>query len=94
MATILGSGMRQLQTTVTADPASINGNTTGTVNLTVGGSVPGMLFLIQVPSTVDAGIMVGSMGVCNTAGTVIARLANVTASPIDVGSTVFTVVAL
>lgn len=94
MAIKIGSGMRTLARTVTANPDSIGANTTGTVSLSVTGSVPGGVYLVQVPSTVDAGIIVQGLAVCNTAGTVIVRLANVTGTPIDVGSTIFTVIGL
>ncbi len=94
MAIIIGSGMRQNAVVVSGNPDNILANTTGTVSLTVNGAVPGQIFIIQAPSTVDAGILVGAVGVCNTAGTVIVRLANVTVGPINMAATDFTVVTL
>jgi len=94
MAIQIGSGMRTLAVTVSGNPDSIGANTTGTVSLTVDGARPGGVYIIQAPSTVDAGIITQSVGVCNTAGTVIVRLANVTGTPIDVGATNFVVIGL
>jgi len=94
MPILVGSGMRQIVVAATVNPASIAANTTGETNVTVTGAVPGQVFIVQPPSTLDAGIVCCSPAICTTAGTVILRLANVTVAPIDVASSTFNFIAL
>ena len=91
MAIVCGSG-HQIVIEVTADPGSITNATVGTVSLTVPGALPGMLFAVQAASLADGLVIANSY--CTTAGTVVVRIANVTAAPIDDASQTFRVIAL
>ena len=92
MAIVVGSGMRPIIIEVTADPASIAANTTGSVSLTVPGSLPGMIFIVQAADLVS-GLVLGQ-AYCATAGTVVVPIGNVTVGAIDDASQTFRVVAL
>lgn len=94
MAILVGSGMRQIVVAVTVNPNSIGANTTGETSVSVTGAVPGQVFLVQPPSTLDAGIICAATANCSTAGTVTLRLANVTGGPINVASSSFVFIAL
>lgn len=93
MPIIVGPGRPSIYA-ATVNPASIAANTTGETNVTIPRSVPGMVFLVQPPSTLDAGIVCCSPAICTTAGTVILRLANVTVGAVDVASSVFNFIAI
>ena len=92
MPITVGAATRPIIIEVTADPASIAANTTGTVSLTVPGSVPGMQFHVTAPA-LESGLVVGQ-AYCTTAGTVIVTLGNVTVGAVDGASQTFQVVAL
>ena len=91
MAIVCGSG-HQIVIEVTANPGSITNATTGTVELTVPGALPGMLFAIQAPSL--AADLVIANSYCATAGTVVVVIGNISAAPIDDASQTFRVIAL
>jgi hypothetical protein len=92
MAITVGASTRPIVIEVTADPGSIAANTTGTVSLTVPGSVPGMMFNVQAPS-LATGLVIGQ-AYCTTAGTVVVVIGNTTVAPVDDASQTFRVVAL
>lgn len=94
MATLVGSGMRQIVVAATVNPDSIGANTTGETSVSITGAVPGQVFLVQPPATLDAGIICASVANCSTAGTVTLRLANVTGGPINVASSAFVFIAI
>lgn len=92
MAQVVGPAPYQIVMEVTGDPAEIAANTTGTVSLTVPGSVPGMHFNIQAAS-LETGLVIAN-AYCATAGTVVVVLGNTTVAPINAASQTFRVVAL
>lgn len=94
MPILVGSGMRQIVVAATVNPASIAANTTGETSVSITGAVPGQVFLVQPPSTLDAGIVCAAVANCTTAGTVTLRLANVTVGAVDVASSTFNFIAL
>ena len=94
MPILVGSGMRQNVFAATVNPASIAANTTGETNVAITGAVPGQVFIVQPPSSLDVGIICASTAVCTTAGTVILRLGNVTVGAIDVASSTFNFITL
>jgi hypothetical protein len=81
-----GTILRQMVTgNVAADPGSINGQTRGSVDVTVTGMTPGDRVVIQPPDGLEAGLAyVG----CRVVGTDTLRiyLANLTGAAIDGGS--------
>jgi hypothetical protein len=93
MPIIVGSGMRPIITAVTANPGSITNATTLALDLTVAGAVPGMVFIIQAPS-LEADLICQGVGHCATAGTVVARIGNISGAPINPAEQVFNVIAL
>jgi hypothetical protein len=92
MPITVGAATRPIVIEVTANPASIAANTTGTVSLTVPGAVPGMMFLVRA-AALESGLVIGN-AYCTTAGTVVVVLGNVTVGAIDAVSQTFRVVAL
>lgn len=93
MPIIVGSGMRPGVIAVTANPGSITNATTLALDLAVPGSIPGNVFFIQAPS-LEADLILQGIGHCATAGTVVARIGNISASPINPASQVFNVITL
>lgn len=94
MSILVGSGMRQIVAAVTVNPDNVVANTTGETSVTVTGAVPGQVFLVQPPSTLDSGIICAAVANCTTAGTVTLRLGNVTTGDINVASSTFNFIAL
>ena len=92
MPITVGAATRPIVIEVTADAASVTANTTGSVSLTVPGSVPGHMFIVQA-TALESGLVIGQ-AYCTTAGTVIVPIGNVTVGNIDPASQTYRVVAL
>lgn len=76
---------------VTVDPASISGATTGETQVSITGVAVGDDIRFVIPATLEAGLAFAGAYV-NGSGTVKIRLANVTAAPIDGASLSWTYV--
>ena len=87
-----GSSPQLISGPVTGDPASVSAASVGTVSLTVPGALPDMHFIVTAPS-LSANLAIGG-SYCTTAGTVVVRLVNPTASPVDDASQSFYVIGL
>jgi len=87
-----GSSPQLISGPITGDPGSVAAAAVGTVDLTVPGSTPDMHFIVTAP-TLNVGLAIGG-SYCTTAGTVVVRLINPTASPIDDASQSFYVIGL
>lgn len=86
------SGGPQLIATVTANPASVSAASVSAASLTVPGAKPDMHFIVTAPS-LEANLAIGG-AFCTTAGTVVVRIINPTASPIDPASQTFYILGL
>ena len=72
--------------------ASVGANSTTTYNITVPGALPEYSYVANFPF-LDANLTIGGV-TCTTAGTVIVRLGNPTASPITPTTQDFYIVSL
>ena len=77
---------------ITIDPDSVSGSSVGAQSLTVPGAQPGMHFIVTAPS-LETTLAIGG-AYCTTAGTVVVRIVNPTASPVDPASQSFYVIGL
>jgi len=94
MPIIVGSAMRQIVFEGTVSPEAVLAATAPNFSFTVPQSVPGQVFLIQLPA-LEAGLIPSGVGQCSTAGTVLCRVANVTAATITpAAAQAFTCVAV
>lgn len=86
------SAVPQLVAKVTVDPDQVAGASVGAQSLTVPGSTPDMHFLVTAPS-LETNLAVGG-AYCTTAGTVVVRIVNPTANPINPASQTFYILGL
>ena len=93
MPILVGSGMRQIVYAATVDAGSITNATTLAVDVTVPGATPGQVFLVQAPS-LEANLVLQATGHCTTAGTVVIRIGNISAAPINPASQTINIIAL
>lgn len=82
----------QLVTKVTVDPASVGAASVSAQSLTVVGATPDMHYIVTAPS-LEANLAIGG-SYCTTAGTVVVRIINPTAAPIDPASQTFYILGL
>jgi len=86
------SGVPQLVAKVTSNPGSISAASVLAHSLTVNGATPDMAYIVTAPS-LEANVAIGG-AFCTTKGTVVVRLINPTAAPIDPASQTFYVLGL
>ena len=86
------SSAPQLVAKVIIDPDSVPGASVGAQSLTVAGATPDMHFIVTAPS-LTANLAIGG-AYCTTAGTVVVRIVNPTANPIDPASQTFYILGL
>lgn len=86
------SSVPQIVAKVTSNPASISAASVLAHSLTVAEARPGMHFIVTAPD-LEANVAVGG-AYCSTKGTVVVRLVNPTAAPIDPASQTFYVLGL
>lgn len=86
------SASPQLVAKVTVDPASVGAASVSAQSLTVAGATPDMHFIVTAPS-LDTNLAIGG-SYCTTAGTVVVRIVNPTAAPIDPVSQTFYILGL
>jgi len=86
------SAVPQLVSKVTVDPDQVAGASVGAQSLTVPGATPDMHFIVTAPS-LETNLAIGG-SYCTTAGTVVVRIVNPTANPINPASQTFYILGL
>lgn len=72
--------------TLTFNPPSVSAATAPEVSITLATAKAGDIFWLWPPSSLNAGLIVQSVGECRVDGTIITRIANVTAGALDAPS--------
>ena len=72
--------------TLTFNPASISAATSPEVSITLATAKAGDIFLLWPPSSLNAGLIVQGVAECRVDGTIVSRIANVTAGALDPAS--------